>query len=54
MKKKRDSDMEVQYQKNNEKTHYNNENLKINISNLPDNFQEQIISKNLENAYFQC
>ena len=41
-----DSDMEVQYQKNNDKAHYNNnENLKINISNLPDNFQEQDIIK---------
>ena len=40
------SDMEVQYQKNNDKAHYNNnENLKINISNLPDNFQEQDIIK---------
>ena len=41
-----DSDMEVQYQKNNDKVHYNNnENLKINISNLPDNYQEQDIIK---------
>ena len=43
-----DSDMEVQYQKNNDKTHYNNynnENLKINISNLPDNYKEEDITK---------
>ena len=41
-----DSDMEVQYQKNNDKSHYNNENnLKVNISNLPENYNDQDIEK---------
>ena len=36
--------MEVQYQKNNDKSHYNNENnLKVNISNLPENYNDQDI-----------
>ena len=39
-----DSDMEVQYQKNNDKTHHN-DNTKINISNLPEKYTEQDIIK---------
>lgn len=39
-----DSDMEVQYQKNNDKTHHN-DNTKINISNLPEKYTEQEIIK---------
>jgi polyadenylate-binding protein len=39
-----DSDMEVQYQKNNDKTHHN-DNTKINISNLPEKYTEQEITK---------
>ena len=38
------SDMEVQYQKNNDKTHHN-DNTKINISNLPEKYTEQEIIK---------
>ena len=40
-----DSDMEVQYQKNNDKHNNNENNLKINISNLPDNYTDQDITK---------
>jgi hypothetical protein len=50
-----DNDMKVRYQKNNDKTSYNDENLKINISNLLDNFQRaryyQTV-KNLEKFIF--
>ena len=41
-----DSEMEVQYQKNNDKYHNNNDNnLKINISNLPDKFTDEDLTK---------
>jgi len=42
-----DSDMDVQYQKNNDKYHNNNSdnNLKVNISNLPDKFTDEDITK---------
>ena len=39
-----DSDMEVQYQKNNHNINSNN-NLKINISNLPDKFTDEDLTK---------
>ena len=38
-----DSDMDVQYRKSNEKN--NDNNLKINISNLPDNYTDDDITK---------
>ena len=41
------SQMEVQYQKNTEKSYnnYNENNLKINITNLPENYTDQDITK---------
>jgi RNA recognition motif-containing protein len=41
-----DSDMEVQYQKNTDKSHnINDNNLKINIVNLPENYTDQDLTK---------
>ena len=41
-----DSDMEVQYQKNSDKSHNTNDNnLKINIVNLPENYTDQDLTK---------
>ena len=41
-----DSDMEVQYQKNTDKSHNTNDNnLKINIVNLPENYTDQDLTK---------
>ena len=42
-----DSNMEVQYQKNNDKYHNtnNDNNLKVNISNLPDKFTDEDLTK---------
>ena len=42
-----DSDMEVQYQKNNDKYHNtnNDNNLKVKISNLPDKFSNEDLTK---------